>query len=283
MSSDPRIRRSDPAVSLRVCGLTKHYSLRRKLWERRSLIPAVNNVSFEIPGGNTLALIGSSGSGKSTIARCVTRLERPDTGEIWLGRCNIAQLRSSELRPLRAQIQLIFQDPITSMNPRMSASEIIEEPMLIQRRGNHRVRRARAGELMKEVGLSPEWLDRRVTEFSGGQQQRLAIARALTLSPKVLVLDEALSGLDLTTRAQIIGLLSQLQATRSLTYVLISHDLALVARLADSVAVMSKGRIVEHGPTREIIVNPLQPETQELVEAAVRGKAAWAASGGSFA
>jgi ABC-type microcin C transport system duplicated ATPase subunit YejF len=175
-----------------------------------------------------------------------------------------------ELRPLRSSIQMIFQDPITAMNPRMSAAEIIQEPLLIQHRGTPAERRMRAAELMREVGLFPESLDRRITQFSGGQRQRIAIARAFALSPKVLVLDEALSALDLSTQMQIADLLTEFQASHSVTYLLISHDLGLVARMADSMAIMAAGRIVEQGPTRSILTSPVQPETETLVAAARR-------------
>jgi len=247
------------------------------------VVCAANGVSFEIPGGKTLGLVGSSGSGKSTVARCITRVEKPDAGEIWMGNIDIARLGSRELRPVRAEVQMIFQDPSTSMNPRMSAAEIIEEPLLIQNRGTRDERRGRAAELMKEVGLSANWLPRRITEFSGGQLQRIAIARALALGPKFLVLDEALSGLDLSTQSDITDLLRNLQAAHSLTYLLISHDLGLVARLAGSIAIMSAGRIVEQGPTREIISNPTQPETKVLVAAAERFRTAFAQAKGASA
>jgi ABC-type glutathione transport system ATPase component len=275
--------RSDSALPLRVCGLSKRYRNRARIWRKSSEICAANGISFEIPGGKTLGLVGSSGSGKSTVARCITRLEKPDAGEIWMGNIDIARLGSRELRPVRAEVQMIFQDSSTSMNPRMSAAEVIEEPLLIQNRGTRDERRGRAAELMKEVGLSPDWLDRRITEFSGGQGQRIAIARALALGPKFLVLDEALSGLDLSTRSQIADLLRKLQAEHSLTYLLISHDLGLVARLADSIAVMSAGRIVDQGPTREIISHPTQPETKVLVAAAERFRRALAQAKGASA
>jgi peptide/nickel transport system ATP-binding protein len=165
---------------------------------------------------------------------------------------------------------MIFQDPSTAMKPRMSAAETIEEPLLIQNQGTCEERRNHAAQLMEEVGLSPDWLDRRITEFSGGQKQRIAVARALTLKPKLLVLDEALSGLDLSTQVEIAHLLADLQTRYSLTYLLISHDLGLVARMANSLAIIATGRVVEHGPAREVIGNPQQPETRELVACAHR-------------
>ncbi|SRR6266536_1353201 len=253
---------------LRVCGLYKHYVRWSEIWRKRISIEAVRGVGFEIPTGTTLALVGSSGSGKSTVARCVARLERPDAGQIYVGGKDISRLRTRDLREFRTQIQMIFQDAATSMNPRFAAAQIIEEPLWIQQRGSKDERRSRVKELMSEVGLSPGSADRPVMEFSGGQRQRLAIARALALQPKLLVLDEALSGLDLSTEAQIINLLLDLQAAHSLTYLFISHDLPLVARLADTVAVMSAGKIVEHGPTTQVISNPNHSETKALLASA---------------
>src|SRR3989454_10637854 len=232
---------------LRVCGLTKHYVRRSGILRGRVPVAAVQDVDFEIPPGKTLALVGSSGSGKSTVARCVTRLEKPDAGQIWMGGTDISWLGNRDLRPYRSEIQMIFQDAVTSMNPRLSASQVIEEPLLIQGRGSKGDGRSRAQEMMSEVGLAPNSADRSVMEFSGGQRQRLAIARALALQPKLLVLDEALSGLDLSTEAQITNLLLDLQAAHSLTYLFISHDMALVAHLADAIAVISAGGVVEPG------------------------------------
>src|SRR5213594_2031323 len=251
---------------LRVCGLTKHYVRRSGILRGRVPVAAVQDVDFEIPPGKTLALVGSSGSGKSTVARCVSRLERPDAGQIWVGDTDISRLGNHDLRSCRSEIQMIFQDAVTSMNPRFSAAQIIEEPLLIQGRGSKEDRRTRAQEIMSEVGLAPNSADRSVMEFSGGQRQRLAIARGLALKPKLLVLDEALSGLDLSTEAQIANLLVDLQAAHSLAYLLISHDLALVARLADTIAVMARGRIVELGPATQVIASAGHPETRALIE-----------------
>jgi ABC-type glutathione transport system ATPase component len=270
MKLEAQTRSPQSALGLRVCRLSKCYRLEGKFWRGQREVRAANEASFEIEPGKTLALVGSSGSGKSTLARCVTRLEKPDEGEIWLGDTDIAQLSLRELGPIRSRIQMIFQDPIMSMNPRMSALQVIEEPLLIQRRGTPVNRRMRAAELMSEVGLSADWLDRRITEFSGGQRQRIAIARALIIEAKCLVLDEALSGLDLATQTQIADLLVQLQAAHLLTYLLISHDLTVVARMAGSIAAMAAGRIVEQGPTSQILSNPARAETRTLVASAER-------------
>ena len=262
MAGDPRTPK--PAAVLSVRDLAKNYRRKGPAWRPSEIVAAACKVNFEVFAGRTLALVGDSGSGKSTVARCVTRLERPDAGRIWLDGTDIAQLDSSALRPFRRKMQMVFQDPITSMNPRFSAAEVIEEPLLIQGQGDKPARRERAKELMQDVGLSPEWADRPAKQFSGGQQQRLAIARALALKPKVLVLDEALSGLDLSTEAQIVNLLLDLQSIHSIAYLLISHDLALVARFADTIAVMANGEIVEQGPTTQIIAAPSHPETLAL-------------------
>jgi ABC-type glutathione transport system ATPase component len=267
MAIDSQVSNGAP-LGLCVRRLTRRYAVRHAGWGERSALLAANDVHFEIAPGKTLALVGSSGSGKSTVARCVMRLEKPDAGEIWLGETDIAHLPAAALSPFRTKIQMVFQDPGTSMNPRMSAVEIIEEPLLIQRRGNREERRKRVAKLIEEVRLLPDQMNRRASEFSGGQQQRLAIARALALEPKVLVLDEALTGLDLSTQAQIANLLLELQAAHSLTYLVISHDLALVARMADHIALMSAGTVVEQGPTRQIISQPEHQETRRLVEAA---------------
>ncbi|MGA7079424.1 MAG: dipeptide/oligopeptide/nickel ABC transporter ATP-binding protein [Terriglobales bacterium] len=237
-------------------------------------VAAIINVDFEIPRGQTLALVGDSGSGKSTVARCVTRLEKPDAGHILIQGTDIARFDSRGLAPFRSGIQMVFQDAVTAMNPGFSALEVVEEPLLINaeagenRRRNRQNRRDLACGLMMEVGLSPDWIDRSILHFSGGQRQRLALARALALRPQLLVLDEALSGLDLSTQAQIANLLLDLQATHSLTYLLISHDLALVARLADEIGVMSAGKMVEIGPAQQITSSPNHAATKKLLASA---------------
>jgi ABC-type glutathione transport system ATPase component len=267
---------------LRVRGLGKSYRRKGAGWARTDVIVAASEVEFEIFEGQTLALVGSSGSGKSTVARCVTRLEKPDAGHVWLQGTDIAQLGSSDLRPFRHQLQMVFQDPVTSMNPRFTAAEIIEEPLIIQRPGDKPAHRVRAKELMQEVGVSPQWANRSAMEFSGGQRQRLAIARALALKPKLLVMDEALSGLDLSTEAQVANLLLDLQASHSLAYLLISHDLALVARLADTIAVMAHGRIVEQGSAAHVMTNAKHAETRALLTSARVARASLGALGAAL-
>jgi ABC-type glutathione transport system ATPase component len=266
---------SEPSTAhnfLRVKGLSKKY-LRGGLWRNRVEINAAVDVDFEIASGQTLALVGESGSGKSTVARCVARLERPDSGHILFDGVDIANLHGRALIPFRSRIQMVFQDAVTSMNPHFSALEVVEEPLLFHSRvggagGTRLDRREQVGILMQEVGLSPDWMRRSIFHFSGGQRQRLALARALALRPQLLVLDEALSGLDLSTQAQIANLLLDLQATHRLSYLFVSHDLALVSRLADTIAVMSAGRIVEAGPAQQIVSRPNIEITKQLLASA---------------
>jgi len=267
---------------LRVIGLSKSY-VRGEHWKKRVQVAAVISADFAIPRGQTLALVGDSGSGKSTVARCVARIERPDAGQILIQGTNIAQLSSRELLTYRSRIQMVFQDAVTSMNPRFSALEAIEEPLRIQREtsGTRQERRDRVGGLMIEVGLSPDWMDRPISDFSGGQRQRLALARALAVHPLLLVLDEALTGLDLSTQAQIANLLLDLQRAHKLTYLLISHDLSLVGRMANMIGVMAAGRIVEIGPTEQITSNAQQPATRKLLASAKTTAAKFAAITGA--
>ena len=253
--------------ALRVVGLSKTYVRRERLGLARRRVLAADIVSFDIAKGKTLALIGRSGSGKSTVARCISRLEMPDEGEIWIGDTNIARLRPLDLRPFRRRIQMIFQDAATAINPRFSAQDAIGEALLFQAHVNDEQRREIVEQLLKEVGLRMEWAARRAHDFSGGQLQRLAIARALAVEPEILILDEALSGLDLSTQAQIVNLLLEIQKSRSLAYLLISHDMKLIAHLADSIAVMSEGKIIEQGTGAQILAKPANEETRRLIAA----------------
>jgi len=229
---------------IRVESLRKHYRDGRVLGSGHIVSAALNEVSFSIAPGSTLALVGESGSGKSTLALCLACLERPTSGRIWFGGRNIAALDEKQLRAVRPQIQLVFQDPASSLNPRLTALEIITEPLLLQQSWNRRETQERGFALLERVGLSPEMASRRAGEVSGGQRQRLAIARALSLEPKLLILDEALSALDCSVQAQIANLLLELQSSFALTYFFITHDLAMAAHLAEEIAVINRGRIV---------------------------------------
>ena len=260
-----------PPVSpplLQVRNLAKSYCRRGALAQPGLQVEAARDVTFTIEAGCTLGLAGSSGCGKSTVARCVSRIERPDEGEILFAGRDLARLSFRALRPFRPFIQMVFQDAATAMNPRFSAAEIIAEPLLIQGVGSAEERAVRVREAMREVGLPAEWAGRAAHEFSGGQRQRLTLARALVLKPKLLVLDEPLTGLDVSTRAQIANLLLDLQAAHGLAYLFISHDLPLLAHLADRIAVMSDGRLVDEGPSAQIMSNPQHAETKKLLAAA---------------
>jgi ABC-type glutathione transport system ATPase component len=250
---------------LRVSGLGKQYVQRRAFSRQKIAVNAFQDVSFAIFPGKTLALVGESGAGKSSLARCIALLERPTAGEIELAGRNLLALNTKQLFPIRREVQLIFQDPSSALNPRLSACEIIAEPLLIQGEGTKSQRRARALQLMEQVGLDPAWERKTPLEFSGGQRQRLAIARALALGPRLLILDEALSNLDAANQALILKLLADLQAAHSLSFLHISHDLRLVSEFADHVAVMYQGRIVESKSTRKLFASPEHSNTKELL------------------
>jgi peptide/nickel transport system ATP-binding protein len=252
---------------VRIEHLSKEYVQRRPLTGAEFTVRALEDASLTIRRGTTVALVGESGAGKSTLGRCLALLEEPDSGEIWFEGRNLLKLGRRELFPMHRQIQLIFQDPTSAMNTGMTAEEIIAEPLVIHREGTKAQRRERARELTEQVGLPAGLGHKRPLEFSGGQRQRLAIARSLALKPKLLVLDEALSSLDLLNQELILKLLADLQRIHSLTYLHISHDLRLVSQFADEVAVMHDRRIVEQQPASEIFMQPHDRYTQELLAA----------------
>jgi peptide/nickel transport system ATP-binding protein len=255
----------DALVSVR--GLSKHYVQKRPFSGMRFRVDALSGVTLAIRRGTTLALVGESGAGKSTLALCLALLEKPTHGEIWFEGFDVRCLTRKELLRSRRLVQLIFQDPTSSLDPRMTAAEIIAEPLAIQREGPKAYRNARAIELMEQVGLRTDSANKRPLEFSGGQRQRLAIARSLALQPKLLILDEAFSNLDLATRADLVRLLRDLQARHALTYLLISHDLRMVSDLADEVAVMNEGRIIERQATAKLFAHPEHEYTRTLLGA----------------
>jgi peptide/nickel transport system ATP-binding protein len=258
-------RKADPLV--RIVNLSKQYVQRRPLKRGAFTVSAFEDLNLTIHRGATLAIVGESGAGKSTLAKCLALLEAATAGEIWFEGKNLLGLGKRDLFPMHRQIQLIFQDPTSALNPRLSAEEVIAEPLAIQRIGTKDCRRARAQQLMEQVGLPARSGHKRPLEFSGGQRQRLAIARALALAPKLLILDEALSSLDLLNQQMILKLLADLRAAHSLTYVHISHDLRLVSEFADEVAVMSERRIVEQKPAAELFARPQHPDTKTLLAA----------------
>jgi ABC-type glutathione transport system ATPase component len=251
---------------IRVESLSKNYRDRR-VRGSGPLVLALNEISFSIVAGRTLALVGESGSGKSTLALCLACLERPNSGKIWFEGRDIAALDENELRAVRPQIQLVFQDPVSSFNPRFTALEIVTEPLLFRKRWKRPQTHERGIALLERVGLSPDIAGRKAGELSGGQRQRLAIARALSLHPKLLILDEALSALDCSVQAQVANLLTELQNLFALAYLFITHDLSMALHLADDIAVMDHGRIVEQGLPEKLLAFPEHEATRRLVAA----------------
>jgi ABC-type glutathione transport system ATPase component len=225
---------------------------------------AVDEVSFAVAPGTTLAIVGESGSGKSTIAAAIVRLVRPASGRIVLDGTDIATLPEKKLRPLRYKIQMIFQDPYGSLDPHLTAQEIVEEPLRLRRRN-----RTEATALLDRVGLPASAYGRRPAEFSGGQRQRIGIARALASGPELLVCDEATSALDVSVQAQVLDLLREIQRDTGVAYVFISHNLGVVREISDEVLVLRDGRVVETGPTDQVLTNPAEPYTRELRRAAL--------------
>lgn len=254
---------------LRVENLVKHYAARTALGTKAAFT-ALNGVSFSIPEKSSLALVGASGSGKSTLALCVACLDPPTSGSIWLNGQDVTTLDEKHLRGIRPQVQLVFQDPARSLNPRWTALDLVGEPLCLQTRLDRHERDQRVFDLLDQVAIPRKLGARRADEFSGGQKQRLAIARALALQPKLLVLDEALSALDCSVQAQISNLLLDLQASLGLTYLLITHDLAMAAHFSRQIAVLDRGQIVESGTPAQMFRAPSHPATRSLLSAMPR-------------
>ena len=252
---------------LEVRHLTKDFSRRRGLFSRVDPVRAVEDVSFHVAEGETFGLVGESGSGKTTTGRCILRLVEPTSGEVRFRGENILEFSPARMRQARRDMQIVFQDPYSSLNPRLRVGAIVEEPLVIHRSGSKEERRARVRELFELVGLDPRMATRFPREFSGGQRQRIGLARALALHPSFVIADEPVSALDVSVQAQVIALLMDLQARLKLTYLFIAHDLRLVENICPRVAVMYRGRIVEMGRTAAIFASPAHPYTRALLSA----------------
>jgi len=252
---------------LEVRDLVKEFSRRHGLFSAPSVTRAVDGVTFSIDEGETFGLVGESGSGKTTTGRCILRLIEPTSGAVQFRGADVLRYSRTEMRQARRDMQIVFQDPYSSLNPRMRVGDIVEEPLVIHRMGSKAERRARVTELFELVGLDPSQLGRYPHQFSGGQRQRIGLARALALNPSFVIADEPVSALDVSVQAQVVNLLMDLQQRLKLTYLFIAHDLRLVRHICSRVAVMYLGRIVEMGPTERLFDAPAHPYTRALLSA----------------
>jgi len=255
------------AVVLTARGLTRHYEVSRGLFKGHALVRALNGVSFELEAGKTLAVVGESGCGKSTLARALTLIEEPSSGSLQIDGTEVKGASKSERKQLRRDVQMVFQSPYASLNPRQKIGDQLAEPLLINTSLSKAERREKVQKMMEQVGLRPEHYQRYPHMFSGGQRQRIALARAMMLQPKVLVADEPTSALDVSIQAQVLNLFMDLQKEFNTAYVFISHNLAVVRHVADQVLVMYLGRPAEMGPKADIYEKPLHPYTQALLSA----------------
>ena len=258
---------SEERALLEVEHLVKHFPSRRSVFSKPEAVRAVDGVGFTIERGRTLGLVGESGSGKTTLARCILRLIEPTSGRITLGGTDVLALEKNPLRTFRRRMQVVFQDPFGSLNPRMRVGDAVREPIEVHKLARGTAARRRVEELFQEVGLDPSFTNRYPNELSGGQRQRVGIARALSVEPEFLVLDEPVTALDVSVQAQVLNLLADLKERRGATYLFIAHDLAVVRNLADRVAVMYLGRLMEVAPTGALYEQPLHPYTTSLLSA----------------
>jgi ABC-type oligopeptide transport system ATPase subunit len=252
-----------------VEGLKKYFPIKKGLlWDKTvDHVKAVDDVSFEIYPGETLGLVGESGSGKSTTGYCVLQLLKPTSGSVkFLGR-ELTKLKREKLREMRREMQIVFQDPYASLNPRMTVGDIVAEPLVVHGIGDRGSRRRSAERLLEVVGFSPDFINRYPHEFSGGQRQRIGVARALALNPRLIICDEPVSALDVSIQAQIVNLLKDLQQEFNLAYLFVAHDLAVVRTMSDRIAVMNRGQIVETGDSEEVYSNPQNEYTKALLAA----------------
>ena len=250
---------------LKARDLQRHYDVKQGLFTETASLRALAGVSFEMTEGRTLAVVGESGCGKSTLARLITLIEKPTAGLLEIDGEDVAAADSETRKRLREEVQIVFQDPYGSLNPRKKVGAILEEPLIINRKLSAAERRKQAQEMLSKVGLRPEHYNRYPHMFSGGQRQRIAIARALMLRPRILVADEPVSALDVSVQAQVLNLLMDLQEEFNLAYLFISHDLSVVRHIADEVVVMYLGRAVEQGPKKDVFENPTHPYTRALL------------------
>jgi ABC-type oligopeptide transport system ATPase subunit len=254
---------------LTVQNLKKYFPVKKGLLIDHTVdhVKAVDDVSFDIYAGETLGLVGESGSGKSTTGYCVLQLLKPTEGSVRFLDQELTTMKSKELREMRREMQIVFQDPYASLNPRMTVGDIVAEPLVIHGIGDRGSRRRSAQRLLEVVGFNPDFINRYPHEFSGGQRQRIGVARALALNPRLIICDEPVSALDVSIQAQILNLLKDLQQEFNLAYLFIAHDLAVVREMSDRIAVMNKGKLVEEGKAENVYANPKDPYTQALLAA----------------
>ncbi|GAC1326621.1 MAG: peptide ABC transporter ATP-binding protein [Collimonas sp.] len=261
---------ASPVVLLEAKNLVKHYSVSQGLFKPKATARALDGISFVLEPGKTLAVVGESGCGKSTLARQITMIEPPTGGELWMDGANIADADHATLKRVRPLVQMVFQNPYASLNPRKKVGQMLEEPLIVNTRLSSKERVDKAQAMMAKVGLRPEHYSRYPHMFSGGQRQRVAIARALMLDPKVIVADEPVSALDVSIQAQVLNLLMDLQQASGVAYLFISHNLSVVEHIADDVLVMYLGKTVEHGSKQQVFSRPLHPYTKALLASTPR-------------